>query len=415
MIESFVIVLREGIEAALVVAIVVAALRKASREDLYARVAQGIALAVGVSIAGGIVLKGLAVDGDVVEGFLMLLAAGFVATMMVWVHRTSHRLREDVSTRVASALGRGGASVFWLTFLLTAREGLEAVLFLSAASLNSDTLATVAGGAAGLAVAVAFGVAFARGSFRIDLKRFFRITNFVLGLLLVQLFIGGLHELAEAGLIPVGPKEMALIGPIVKNNVLFVLAVLLVPFFAIATARRGAPPEGSGPEARLARAKDSREKAGLRIAAALSAVILAVLGTSFVRSEAGHHLTPGQSVTAAAGDIRIPVAPVSDGHLHRFTADVSGRATRFLVIRSSAGLKTAFDACEICGTEGYNEVGGNVVCLHCDANMNIPTIGKGGGCNPMPLPSRVDGDALVVRTADLAAQASQFPATAAAR
>ena len=415
MLESFVIVLREGIEAALVVAIVVAALRKAAREDLYGRVAQGIALAVAVSIAGGILLHGLAVDGDVVEGFLMLLAAGFVATMMVWVNRTSHRLGKEVSHRVASALGRGGASVFWLTFLLTAREGLEAVLFLSAASLNSDTIASVAGGAVGLAVAVAFGVAFARGSFRIDLKRFFRITNFVLGLLLVQLFIGGLHELAEAGLIPVGPTEMSLIGPIVKNNVLFVLAVLLVPFFAIATARRGAPPEGSGPEARLARAKDSREKRGLQIAAVLSALILAVLGTSFVRTEAGRRLTPAQSIPASGGEIRIPLAQVSDGHLHRFTAEVSGHAARFLVIRSSAGIRTAFDACQICGTEGYNEVGSNVVCLHCDANMNIPTIGKGGGCNPMPLPSRVDGDAVVVRTADLAAEAGQFPAAAAGR
>ena len=412
MLESFVIVLREGIEAALVVAIVVAALRKAAREDLYARVAQGIAAAVAVSIAGGVLLRGFALDEDVIEGFVMLVAAGFVATMMVWVHRTSHRLREEVTTRVATALGRGGAAVFWLTFLLIAREGIEAVLFLSAASLNSDTLASVAGGAAGLAVAVAFGVAFARGSFRIDLKRFFAITNFVLGLLLIQLFVGGLHELAEAGLIPVGPTEMALIGPIVKNNVLFVLAVLLVPFFAIATARHGAPPEGAGPEARLARAKDVREKRGLRIAAALSALILAVLGTSFVRTEAGRRLTPAQPVSPSGGEIRIPSAQVSDGHLHRFAAEVSGRTTRFLVIRSSAGIRTAFDACQICGTEGYNEIGGNVVCLHCDANMNIPTIGKGGGCNPMPLPSRVEGGSVVIRTADLAAEAGQFPAAA---
>ncbi len=415
MLESFVIVLREGIEAALVVAIVIGALRKAGREDLYGRVAQGLALAVAVSIVAGIALRGFALNEDVFEGFLMLVAAVFVATMMVWIHRTSHRMREQVGGRVASALGKGGAAVFWLTFLLVAREGIEGVLFLSAASLNSDTLAEIAGGGLGLAVAVAFGVAFARGSLRIDLKRFFAITNFVLGLLLVQLFVGGLHELAEGGLIPVGRTEMAVIGPIVKNNVLFVLAVLLVPFFALATARRGAPPAGAGPEARLARARDRREKLGLRVAGVLSAVILAVLTTSFVRSESGRRLTPASAVSVAAGEIRIPVAGVSDGHLHRFTAEVSGHATRFLVIQSGKELKTAFDACQICGTVGYNESGGNVVCLHCDANMNIPTIGRPGGCNPIPLPSKVDGGAVVIRESDLAAESGQFPASAAGR
>jgi uncharacterized membrane protein len=221
----------------------------------------------------------------------------------------------------------------------------------------------------------------------------------------VQLFIGGLHELAEAGLIPVGPTEMAVIGPIVKNNVLFVLAVLLVPFFAIATARKGPAPQGEGPEARLARARDVREKRGLRIAAVLSAVILAVLGVSFVRAESGRKL-----VAVSGGEVRIPVASVSDGRLHRFAADVSGHEARFLVIRAGRELRTAFDACQICGAEGYNEVGNGVVCLHCDANINIPTIGRAGGCNPIPLPSRVAGDSLVIREADLAAQAGQFPA-----
>jgi uncharacterized membrane protein len=203
---------------------------------------------------------------------------------------------------------------------------------------------------------------------------------------------------------------MALIGPIVKNNVLFVLAVLLVPFFAIATAKKAPSPHGEGPEARLARARDLRERRGLRIAAVLSAVILAVLGVSFVRAESGRKLTAASSAAVSAGEVRIPVASVSDGHLHRFEAVVSGREARFLVIRSGKELRTAFDACQICGTEGYNEVGSGVVCLHCDANINIPTIGHPGGCNPIPLPSRVEGDSVVIREADLAAEAGQFPA-----
>jgi uncharacterized membrane protein len=205
---------------------------------------------------------------------------------------------------------------------------------------------------------------------------------------------------------------MAVIGPVVKNDVLFVLALLLVPFFAIATARRGASPAGEGPDARLARAREIRERRGLGIAAALSAVILVVLSVSFVRAESGRRLTPSTPVPVSGGELRIPVASVSDGRLHRFVADVAGRSTRFLLIRSDKEIRSAFDACQICGTDGYNEVGGHVVCLHCDANINIPTIGRAGGCNPIPLPSRVEGDAIVIRESDLAAEAGQFPAPA---
>jgi FTR1 family protein len=409
MFESFVIVLREGIEAALVVAIVVGALRKVGREDLYGRVTQGLGLALAASVAGGIALRRLAVNEELLGGVLMLTAAVFVGTMMWWVHRTAHRLGEEVGARARAAAGRGGASVFWLTFVLTAREGIEAVLFLSAASLSTDLLMTVIGGVAGLLVAVAFGFAFAKGSLRIDLKRFFAVTNFVLGVLLLQLFVGGLHELGEGGFLPVGPREMAIIGPIVKNNVLFVLAVLLVPIFALVTAPRLAAVAGEGPEARLARARELNARRGLQAAAALAALILVLLAAGFVRSEAARRLSPGKLVGAVNAEIRIPLAEISDGHLHRFEAAVAGHRVRFLLIGSGGAVRAAFDACQICGTTGYNEVRGQVVCLHCDAAINAPTIGRGGGCNPLPLASRQEGGVIVIRESDLAAGAAPFP------
>ncbi len=410
MIESFVIVLREGIEAALVVAIIAGALRKSGREDLYSRVTQGLGLALLASIAGGVALHRVAVDEELFEGVLMLVAAVFVGTMMWWVHRASRRMKEEVGGKVAAAVGRGGWAVFWLTFVLVAREGIEAVLFVSASSLNTDTLATLAGGAAGLAVAVAFGFAFAKGSLRIDLRRFFQVTNFVLAILLFQLLIGGLHEFGEAGILPVSRREMEFIGPIVKNNVLFVLAVLLIPLFALATSPKKAIVEGSGPEARLARSRETRERRGLQVAAVLSAVILAILGVSFVRTEASQHASPATPVALSAEGVRLPLAQVSDGHLHRYVADVGGKSVRFLVIRAAGELRTTFDACQICGTTGYNEVGGNLVCLYCDATINPPTIGKSGGCNPIPLPSHADGSDLVILSKDLEAQAKQFAA-----
>jgi high-affinity iron transporter len=411
MLETFVIVLREGIEAALVVAILVASLRKAGREDLYSRVTQGLAAAALASIAGAVLLRALSVNEEIFEGGVMLVAAAFVATMMWWMHRVSQRLKTKLDARVAAVGASGGGwSMFWLTFVLVGREGIEAVLFLTAASLDSQTLSSVVGGLAGLALAVGFGVAFARGSVRVNLRRFFSVTNFVLGILLVQLFVGGLHELGEGGVLPVGPREMAVIGPIVKNNVLFVLAVLLVPLFILVTAPAARRIEGDGPEARLARARERRERRGLGAAAALSVTILAVLSVDFARAQASQRLTPAEPVAAEGGTIRIPLSHLSDGHLHRYVATVSGNAVRFLLLESGGRVHSAFDACQICGADGYNERGGQVICLHCDATINKATIGRGGGCNPLPLPSTVERGQVLVRESDLAREATQFPA-----
>jgi len=411
MIEAFVIVLREGIEAALVVAVLAASLKRAGREDLYGRIAQGLAAALAFSLVGSVALRSFAVNEELFEGAVMLAAAVFVATMMWWMHRVSRRLREKMDARVAAVAGkRGGGSIFWLTFLLVGREGVEAALFLTAASLNTQTLSAVVGGGLGLAVAAVFGVAFARGSLRVNLSRFFAVTNFVLGILLVQLFVGGLHELGEGGLLPVGPREMSVIGPIVQNNVLFVLAILLTPLFILTTSPRKPGAEIPGPEGRLATARERKERLGLRIAVALSLGILAVLTVDFVRAQASRHLTPSEPLRLDGGAVRIPLSRLSDGRLHRYSVPVAGRETRFLLLEYRGQVRSAFDACQICGGEGYNEVGGQVVCLHCDASINAATIGRGGGCNPLPLPSRIERGAVVIRETDLAAEAAQFPA-----
>lgn len=407
MIQAFIITLREGIEAALVVALVVASLRKAGREDLFGRVAAGLAAASAASLLGGLFLRRLAVNEEIFEGSVMLVAALFVASMMWWMHRAGRDLKRKVEAHVASAGGRGWA-VFWLTFLLVSREGIEAVLFLSATSFSSATFLSIAGGAAGLLVAVVLGVGFVQGSARIDLKRFFQVTDFVLGLLLIQLFVGGIHEFAEAGLVPLGPREMALLGPVVKNNVLFALAVLLAPLYLLATAPRAVEEEGSGPEARLRRATELRSRRGLQLAAGLSVALLAILAVHFVATERGKSLSPSQPLSLSSGEVRIP-ADLNEGELRRYEVAVHGNAVRFLAFRVGAEVRTAFDACQICGTEGYNLVGGQLLCLHCDAAISPSTVGREGGCNPIPLPSRREGDSVVVRETDLASVASAFP------
>ena len=140
------------------------------------------------------------------------------------------------------------------------REGAETVLILSAVSLNSTELMSFLGTLLGVMAAIAFGVMFVKGSVRINLQKFFKVTTAIMFLVAAQLVISGLHELSESGVIASSKREMAIIGPIVSNDwfffvTIFALAALMVLFEAKRrepAARRGFA--GGAPQGRLERA-----------------------------------------------------------------------------------------------------------------------------------------------------------------
>jgi uncharacterized membrane protein len=121
----------------------------------------------------------------------------------------------------------------------------------------------------------------------------------------------------------------------------------------------------------------------------------------------------GQTRTLSAPDpvsihdglVAIPVAKVSDGDLHRFIVPETG--VRFIVLKTDQ-LHVAFDACEICGSQGYIQESGAIICLNCAADINPSTIGQGGGCNPIPLASQNSGGMILIRASDLQKKASVF-------
>jgi uncharacterized membrane protein len=96
---------------------------------------------------------------------------------------------------------------------------------------------------------------------------------------------------------------------------------------------------------------------------------------------------------------------VSDGHLHRFIEPESG--VRFILLKTDK-LYVAFDACEICGSQGYVEESGALICLNCAADINPATIGAGGGCNPIPLPAEIGADTVVISLQELKKKQSMF-------
>ena len=207
--QSFIITLREGLEAALIVAIILAYLRRVDYPKGVPAVWLGVAGAVALSLAGAAVIFALdmALEGraeEAFEGVAMLLAVGVLGWMVVWMKNESRQIKGRLEARVRQALHTGsGVALGGLAFVAVGREGLETALFLFAASEATAPLETLAGGIAGLSIAVALGVGLYRGSRRLNLKTFFSVTGVLLIFIAAGLLARGIHELQEAALIPI--------------------------------------------------------------------------------------------------------------------------------------------------------------------------------------------------------------------
>ena len=202
-----VVVLREGFEASLVVGIVLAFLDRTGRRDAFVAVWIGVAAAVALSLLVGAALfaVGAELEGRseaVFEGVVMLLAAGLLTWMFFWLRGRARSLRREIEGRAQAALDAGSAlGIALVVFVGVAREGVETALFLFSSLEGSGAFSIVAAIVGGIA-AVALGYLFYRGSHRLDLKTFFTATSALLLLFAGYLLASGLHELAEAGVLP---------------------------------------------------------------------------------------------------------------------------------------------------------------------------------------------------------------------
>ncbi|MCI0444388.1 Fe-S-containing protein [bacterium] len=412
--SSLVITLREGIEAALAIGIILLYLRKTGRSALSAAVWWGVACALATSVIGAYVLQRIAVNQEILEGILMFVAAIFVTTMIIWMWKSARGLKKEIEAKVEEIAaketeGRGAwLALFMFTFLMIVREGMETVIFLSAVNVSSQAIISFSGGIIGLLLAVVFGIFFVRGSIRIDLGRFFKITGIVLLIFVIQLIIGGFHELSEGGLIDIGPRAMALIGPIVKNNALFLIGILLIPvLMLIIPARSKELPADTKSRAdqRLALASERKQRMW-RIGAAILAICVVVFITFDYVYGQNRTLSTPTEIEAVNGEIRIPLNTVSDGNLHRFI--LKGHSVRFIVMRTGDKIATALDACEICGSQGYVQGGSSIICLNCSADINPATIGDSGGCNPIHLSSINQSGTVVIPVNNLLQEEHRF-------
>src|ERR1700677_2203588 len=408
MLQAFIITLREGVEAALIVGITLAYLAKIGRNDLRKAVYAALGAAFVGSIGAAIVISRLNWNEDVFEGWIMLVAAVFVITMVIFMMKTGRKLKGEIEGKVGLLAGKDAwIGLFFFVFLMVLREGAETVLILSAVSLNSTELMSFLGTLLGVLCAIAFGVMFVKGSVRINLQKFFRVTTAILFLVAAQLVVAGLHELSESGVIPSSKREMSIIGPIVRNDLFFfVTIVALAALMVLFDAKRRQPTAvpSSQAERRKAIWSARKERLWMTSVYTFSFLFIGMVTAEFVYAKSASTLSPATEISFTNGQVKIPLSQVSDGDLHRFQAEENGTAIRFWLYQKPDGkVATVFDACEICGASGFYKSGSGVVCKNCAAPINPQSVGAKGGCNPIPLKATQTADAVIIQEADIAA------------
>ena len=303
--------------------------------------------------------------------------------------------------------------IFLFVLLMVLREGVELVLILRAVELSSDGLQTWIGTLLGLAAAIAVGLFFFKGTAKIPLHRFFSVTTVILWLVSAQLAITGLHELSEAQWLPSSKQEMAIIGPIVRNELFFFIfifgaaIVLILREWLTPPASKNSPANEA--EQRLLEAQRRRQRRWMIVASAACLAVILALTADFIYARADSAAPASHIVTPSADLIRVPLTEVQDGNLHIFTVNTSSQEFRFVVIKKPQGWGVALDACRICGAEGYRQDGQNVVCRHCGSAIYVPTIGEAGGCNPVGLPFQIEGSDIVVNVSSITHAFTEVP------
>ena len=416
MLSALLVALREGVEAALVVGIVLVYLNRTGRRALAPYVWMGVAAAAACSFVAAVLLQRLNVNEDGFEGLMMLVAAVLVVTMIIWMNRIARSLKKEIEQRVEGYAARttraAGIGIAIFVFTMVLREGAEMVLILRAVELSSAGIEVWIGTGIGILLSVLVGLFFFQGTIKIPLGRFFAVTSTILMVVAFQLALTGVHELSEAQWIWSSKFEMATIGPIVRNEVFFFVVILGVAALAVLrewfAASKPAENAELNPAEKRRRDWEFRKQRRWSFAAAFLCIAVILMFTAeFVYARTAAAPPAATRLAAAGGQVEIPVSDLVDSNLHFYTADANGTLLRFLVIRKGNGdYAVALDACQICGWSGYRQQGQNVICRNCGAAIYVPSIGQAGGCNPVAVKARVDAGKISIDLSALVDSAS---------
>ncbi len=419
MLEAMVVTLREGVEAALIVAIVLSYLRKTGRDHLNCYVYRGLWVALLVSLVGAVVVQnsGLDLENEILEGSLMLVAAGLVGSLLLWMWKTSRTLKQRMEAHLGTFTSRRSRwGLFLFTFFIILREGIETALFLFAlsATIGANPLYNIVGGGLGLLLALVFGFLLVKGIVKINLKSFFATTGFILVLLVFKLIANGLHEFFEVGLLSSTETVLSVVGFLTKEStsIAILIALIAVPALTLLQEAWGkrieVDPSFPSPEKRKILAEAQRARRWTTAAAGVALGISYLLGVSLVVS-ANRGFDPAPIPLPFQETIRIPLRDLRAPGSAKYTVNLDGVDVRFFIVRNHEGkVAVALDACNICPLKGFFLDGEQVICRNCDAPIAFGTIGTPGGCNPVPLKAVVEKDDVVVSAQALAEGRTRF-------
>jgi high-affinity iron transporter len=351
---TFVIGLREGLEAALIVGIIAAFLRKQGRRDLLRWVFVGVGAAVVLCVAVGVALDAYSrnlpqAQQEGLETVIGALAVAMVTYMVIWMRRHSRELKGQLEGLAADAItgqSRAGRAMIAMAFLAVLREGFETVVFLLAAFDESGSSSAAAAGAVvGIVVAVALGYGIYRGGVRINLSKFFRATGLVLVLVAAGLVVNALHTAHEAGWLNVGQgatvdlswlvrpgsvQSSLLTGMLgVQSRPVVIEVVGWLVYLVPVGCYVAWPPGREVPRRALGRA--------LMAVGGLAAVAGIVLATTAPGS-------PSSRPVSSLGLVRAQLVSVSGAHgVLRTTASGDAAPRELAVVRTGAAHETGLD------------------------------------------------------------------------
>ncbi len=209
MLASLLITLREGLEAALIIGIILAYLARTDNRQSFKPVWLGTSLAVLVSLIAGAVVYLVAGEftgraEEIFEGLAMFVAVGVLTWMIFWMRKQAVNIKAHLHSQIQSVLTSGSSrGLVILAFVVVVREGIETVLFLFAATRVAESpISFTVGGLLGLVIAVGIGYSIYKGSSKLNLRTFFNVTSLVLIFFAAGLLAYGIHEFIEAGIIP---------------------------------------------------------------------------------------------------------------------------------------------------------------------------------------------------------------------
>src|SRR6202007_2205656 len=353
------------VEASLVVGIVLVYLSRTGRGHLTRFVWHGVAAAAALSLGVAVTLERWRISEDGFEGLMLLIAAVFVVTMIVWMNRVARHLKKEIEAKVEAYAERAGSAAGWgiflFVFLMVLREGAELALILRAVELSSEGLQTWIGTIVGIAVAVAVGLFFFKGTLRVPLHRFFAATSVILLLVAFQLALTGLHELSEARWLPSSKAEMAILGPIVRNELFFFVFVfgaamlLILREWQSAAHEKSAKAAAGDAERRLLESQNRRARRWMMASTVACLTVILVLTADFIYTRANSAPPVSRSIAAVGSEVRVPLSEIQDANLHLFTVEFGGQVLRFMIIKKPNGWGTALHPCRVLGAEGHRQ------------------------------------------------------------